>query len=344
MHYLLVDLANTFFRSRHSASKYASVDEKVGMAIHITMMSINSMAKKFNPDHVIIALEGRSWRKDFYEPYKRNRQEARASLSPRDMEEDKMFWETYEQLIEFLRDKTNCSVIRCPTAEGDDIIARWVNLHPTDTHTIISSDSDFVQLISENVNQYNGITDELFTISGIFNSKDQRVLDKKTKEPKVIPDPVWLLFEKCIRGDVSDNVFSAYPGVRVKGTKNKVGIQEAFEDKNKKGYSYNNFMLQRWTDHEGVEHRVIDDYERNRTLIDLTAQPEDVKMVIDRSIMEQLSHRDIGQVGVRFLKFCGKHDLVKLSALAEQFGRWLNEPYKGILTEQVKEGNYDINC
>ena len=103
-------------------------------------------------------------------------------------------------------------------------------------------------------------------------------------------------------------------------------------------------MLQRWTDHEGVEHRVIDDYERNRTLIDLTAQPEDVKMVIDRSIMEQLSHRDIGQVGVRFLKFCGKHDLVKLSALAEQFGRWLNEPYKGILTEQVKEGNYDINC
>jgi hypothetical protein len=199
-------------------------------------------------------------------------------------------------------------------------------------------------LIADNVTQYNGITDELFTINGIFNSKDQRVIDKKTREPKVIPNPEWLLFEKIIRGDTSDNIFSAYPGVRVKGTKNKVGIQEAFDDKNKKGYSYNNFMLQRWTDHEGVEHRVIDDYERNKTLIDLTAQPEDVKMVIDRSIMEQLSHRDIGQVGVRFLKFCGKYDLVKLSAQAEQFGRWLNEPYKGILTEQIKEGNYDINC
>ena len=30
----------------------------------------------------------------------------------------------------------------------------------------------------------------------------------------------YLLFEKCIRGDTSDNVFSAYPGVRKKGTKN----------------------------------------------------------------------------------------------------------------------------
>ena len=37
-----------------------------------------------------------------------------------------------------------------------------------------------------------------------------------------------------MRGDTSDNVFSAYPGVRVKGTKNKVGLQDAFEDKESK--------------------------------------------------------------------------------------------------------------
>ena len=28
-------------------------------------------------------------------------------------------------------------------------------------------------------------------------------------------------------------------------------------------------MLQRWIDHEGVEHRVLDDYNRNVTLCDL---------------------------------------------------------------------------
>lgn len=337
MHYLLVDLANTFFRARHSASRYATVDEKVGMAIHITMMSINSMARKFNPDHVVIALEGRSWRKDFYHPYKRHRQDAKAALSPKDVEEDKMFWEAYDHLIVYLRDHTNCSVIRCPFGEGDDIIARWINLHPTDTHTIISSDSDFVQLVADNVNQYNGISDELSTINGIFNSKDQRVLDKKTKEPKVIPDPEWLLFEKIIRGDTSDNIFSAYPGVRTNGTKTKVGIREAFEDRSKKGYSYNNFMLQRWIDHEETEHRVLDDFERNRTLIDLTAQPEEIKIIIDQSILEQLSHRDVGQVGVRFLRFCGKFDLIKLSEQADQFGKWLNKSYNGVLTNHVTE-------
>jgi hypothetical protein len=36
-------------------------------------------------------------------------------------------------------------VIRCPTAEGDDIIARWIALHPQDEHVVISSDTDFVQ-------------------------------------------------------------------------------------------------------------------------------------------------------------------------------------------------------
>ena len=29
-------------------------------------------------------------------------------------------------------------------------------------------------------------------------------------------------------------------------------------------------MLQRWIDHEGVEHRVLDDYTRNVTLCDLS--------------------------------------------------------------------------
>ena len=157
------------------------------------------------------------------------------------------------------------------------------------------------------------------------------MLDKKTKEPKKIPEPAWLLFEKCMRGDTSDNVFSAFPGVRTKGTKNKVGLQEAFEDRNTKGYNWNNMMLQRWTDHNGDEHRVLDDYERNRELIDLTHQPQDIKDTVDLAIIEQVSHKDIGQVGVRFMQFCGKYELNRCSDNADSFGRWMNETYKGVL-------------
>jgi 5'-3' exonuclease len=297
------------------------------------------MARRFEADHVVFALEGRSWRKDFYTPYKANRAVARGKMTETEADEDKLFWETYDELTKYLSQKTNCSVIRHPTAEADDIIARWIALHPQDEHIIISSDTDFVQLLAPNVRQYNGIADELLTLEGIFDAKGKLVNDKKTKQPKVIPDPKWLLFEKCMRGDSSDNVFSAYPGVREKGTKNKVGLREAFGDRDRKGYNWNNMMLQRWTDHNGTEHRVLDDYERNCTLIDLTAQPPEIKAVVDASIQEQISHKDVGQVGVRFMQFCGKYELVKCSDVAEQFGRWMNETYKGVLNDTSQTGS-----
>ena len=205
--------------------------------------------------------------------------------------------------------------------------------HWTNT-TLSGSDTDFIQLLAPNVSQYNGITDELHTLEGIFDAKGRPVIDKKTKQPKTVPDPAWLLFEKCMRGDSSDNVFSAYPGVREKGTKNKVGLREAFADRDKRGYSWNNLMLQRWSDHNGTEHRVLDDYERNRVLVDLNAQPQEIKDVVDTAICEQISHKDVGQVGSHFLRFCGKYELTRCSDSADQFGRWLNETYKGVLNDR----------
>ena len=334
MRYVLIDTANTFFRARHVAFRASDAWERVGYALHITLSAINKVAAKFQADHVVFALEGRSWRKDFYPPYKRNRTEARAAQTESEQEEDRLFWETYDNFTKYLAEQTNCSVIRHPEAEADDVIARWIALHPQDQHTIISSDTDFVQLIAENVDQYNGITDELITIQGIFDARGRPVVDKKTKEPKAVPDPKWLLFEKCMRGDPTDNVFSAYPGVRTKGTKNKVGLLEAFEDRDRRGYAWNNLMLQRWTDHDGQEHRVLDDYERNRTLIDLAAQPEEVKIKVDTAIREQINHRDVGQVGVRFMKFCGRFELNRASESAEQYSRWLNQTYQGTLDDR----------
>jgi 5'-3' exonuclease len=297
------------------------------------MAAINKVAKKFDTDHVVFCLEGRSWRKDYYKPYKANRSEARAALTEREQEEEKLFWDTFDDFNQYLREKTNCSVLRDSDAEADDLIARWINLHPADEHVIISSDSDFYQLLANNVKQFNGITDQLITVEGIFDAKGKPVIDKKTKLPKEVPDPEWLLFEKCMRGDSSDNVFSAFPGVRKKGTKNKVGLLEAFADRSSKGYAWNNMMLQRWTDHEGKEHRVLDDYNRNKQLIDLKQQPEEIQQRVDGFIREQVSNKDVGQVGSKFLKFCGKYDLNRLSEHAEQYGRWLNQTYQGELKQ-----------
>lgn len=326
MNYILVDTANTFFRARHVIR--GDLDEKVGMSIHTVFSSIRKAWKDFKGDHVIFCLEGRSWRKDHYEPYKKQRSEARAAQSPREAEEDRVFWETFDDFKNFISLQTNCTVLQNPQLEADDLIAGWIQSHPHDNHTIISTDNDFAQLIAPNVKQYNGVSGVTVTHEGYFDEKNKPVIDKKTKTVKPAPDPQWLLFEKCIRGDVSDNIFSAYPGVREKGTKNKVGLREAFQDRLQKGYNWNNLMLQRWTDHNGIEHRVIDDYQRNVKLCDLTAQPDTIKnLIVDTIYTEINKEKNIPQVGVRLLKYCAKYDLQKISEQVQSYADPLNARY-----------------
>ena len=325
MNYILVDTANTFFRARHVVR--GNLTDKVGMAFHITLNGIRKAWQDFDGNHVIFCLEGRSWRKDFYEPYKRNRQETRDALTVSQQEEETVFWEMFDEFKEFVTDKTNCTVLQHPQLEADDLIAGWVQSHPNDNHIIISTDGDFAQLIAPNVKQYNGVQNVTITHEGYFDDKGKPVINKKTKEAKPAPNPEWLLFEKCMRGDTSDNVFSAYPGVRVKGTKSKVGLQEAFEDKESKGYNWNNLMLQRWVDHDGKEHRVLEDYQRNVTLCDLTAQPGNIKELIIATITENSKPKEVGQVGIKLMKFCAKHDLVRISEQVQSYSEPLNARY-----------------
>jgi len=326
MTYILVDTANTFFRARHVIN--GDADIKLGMAFHITLNSIKKAWQDFEGTHVVFFLEGRSWRKDFYKPYKAQRTAARAAHTEREAEEERIFWEAFDTFKDFVTEKTNCTVLQHPRLEADDLIAGWIQSHPDANHVIISTDTDFVQLIASNVKQYNGVTEITITHEGYFDKKGLPVIDKKTQEAKVAPDPQWLLFEKCMRGDTSDNVFSAYPGVREKGTKNKVGLREAYSDRDSKGYSWNNLMLQRWSDHNGQEHRVLDDYERNRHLIDLTAQPEDIRQIMFETITTATqANKNVTQVGLRLMKFCGLYDLKKISDQAQAYAEPLNARY-----------------
>jgi len=202
MKYALIDTANTFFRARHVASRSSTLDEKIGMALHLTLASCNQMVRKFGIDHVVFCLEGRSWRKDYYEPYKKNRVVDTLSQTEAEVEENKMFWDTYEKFTTFLREKTNVSVLRDPKAEADDLIARFIHLHPDSEHFIISSDTDYIQLITDKVKQYNGVTGQLITLEGYFDDKGRVVKDKKTKEPKNADES-----ERLLRGFLSKALF-----------------------------------------------------------------------------------------------------------------------------------------
>jgi 5'-3' exonuclease len=325
--YILVDAANMFFRARHVV-RGEDAETKVGMAYHIMFNSINKVWRDFKGSHVVVCLEGRSWRKDADKNYKANRTAARMALSPKEAEEDKIFWQAFDEFKDYLTSKSNCTVLQHERCEADDFIARFIQNHPEDEHVIVSSDSDFYQLLSSNVRQFNGISKQLITVEGIFDEKGRRIKDKKTKEELAPPDPQWLLFEKCMRGDSSDNVFSAFPGVREKGTKNKVGLREAFADRETKGYNWNNLMLQRWSDHEGNEHRVRDRYLHNKMLIDLTEQPEDIKIALDTTISESVNKQRVQSVGLHFVKFCSKWNLVTIADKMTDHGEYLGATYK----------------
>lgn len=318
---------NSYFRALHVSHAGDDIETRVAYAIHVMLQGIAAAWRDQKATHVVMALEGRSWRKDFYKPYKADRDVKRQAATEKEKADSKAFIDGYAELIDFLSTKTNLTMLQHNRLEADDLIAGWIQGHPGDHHTIVSSDSDYHQLLSENVNQYNGVAQELHTLTGIYNKQGKRVIDKKTKLQKEIPDPKFILFEKCVRGDPTDNIFSAYPGVRKKGSKNKVGLVEAFADREEKGYEWNNLMMQKWAHHDGTDHRVLDDYNRNVILVDLTAQPADVRVIIEQIVKEQSVTKSNPMIGVHLMKFCGKHDLVKLSEQASTYTAILTASY-----------------
>lgn len=333
--YVLIDALNLFHRAKYVVR--GDIDTRIGMSLHIAFNALRKAWRDLGGTHVVFCLEGRSWRKQTYTDYKANRVMERLKKTKRELEDDELFFEAFNDFSKFFLDKTNCTVLQCPVAEADDLIAMWVDLHPQDEHVIVSSDTDFVQLLAPNVTIYNGVANQLITQAGYFDDNGKPIVDNKTGMPKVPPESEWAIFEKCVRGDKSDNIFPAYPGARAKGTKNKTGMMEAFEDRNSGGFNWNNFMLQRWTDVNDVEHIVKDRYEENRRLIDLRAQPQEIREQIVESILFEVHKQRVSGVGIHFLKFCSRWDLKRIAQYPDEFAQMLNAPYQGGLLPIAEE-------
>lgn len=329
--YLLIDTQNLFMRVRHGV-RAPDTEQQLALALHIILTSIKKVWNQFDGNHTVFCMEGRSWRKSVYPVYKANRKAIANQRTQQEIEDDAVFFEVMDHFVKFISTQTNCTVLRHTEAEADDMIARWIALHPDDQHIVISSDGDFQQLISKNVKIYNGIAGLLYTDEGVFD-KDGNIAKNKHGKELPVPDPEWLLFEKCMRGDDGDNVMSAFPGVRTKK------LLEAYNDRENKGFSWNNLMLSKWTDHEGKEHRVKDDFERNKLLIDLSQQPSDLIDKFDVSIIESLSKEQKKQVGLALIRFCNMHGLVKIEKSSSEFSQCLSNQYTGKLLEVVKALN-----
>ena len=190
MKYVLVDTANTFFRARHVIR--GGLDMKVGMAFHITFNSLKKAWNDFDADHIVFCLEGRSWRKDVYEPYKRNRQAARDALTEAQQEEEKVFWETFDSFRDFITNKTNCTVLQHNELEADDLVSVY---HDPLKTIICSPDKDV--LYQNKVCNYN------------YGKAEMIAVDET--------DTTRFLWKQVLMGDSTDGI----PGLP------KVGIKTA---------------------------------------------------------------------------------------------------------------------
>lgn len=193
---------------------------------------------------IVIACDSKdNWRKDIFQYYKASRKT--------DREKSKINWEeifkAFDTVKSELKEYFPYTVIDVHRAEADDIIA--VLAKNGGKTLILSGDTDFVQLHDNFlIEQYNPVRKKFVTI----------------------PHPELYLKEHIIEGDVSDGV----PNIRSADDTFVLGNRQKRLTKNIKDYLIK-------TDpslYPAVEKR---NYERNKTLIDLTCIPEEIKLNIN---------------------------------------------------------------
>ena len=190
-------LALDFMNAAHRARSGFLLGENP--VVYNFFRGLRSIINEFKPNRAYVALEGRPVKRhEALVEYKANR--VVDESDPKYAELQK-FFKQKEVIVELLKNYFPVTVVRHPTSEADDTIANLVrNSSSAIPWTVVSSDTDFIQLLHEhsNVKLYNPVRDEFI-------------------EAPVDYDYVtW----KALRGDSSDNI----PGVPGVGDKTAAKI------------------------------------------------------------------------------------------------------------------------
>lgn len=297
--YLVLDMHNLFHRSYFAVSNDRSHvnEDHVGLTFHSALFTLRRLHTLFRPSKTVAVFdEGESWRSLYTKTddcisqkiYKDHR---RKGMTKSQKEAYMAFRRSVHEFRSLLDERTKIICLSRNLLEADDLIASFVHSFPLDTKLVVSSDSDMLQLLAEPNTQ---IIDPV--------TAKKRTLEEYDRSPR------YFLFEKCIRGDVSDNVQSAFPGVR------KTRIKEAFKDQ----FVLANLMGEKWTSHDGREFVVRDLYEENQMLIDLSMSPESVREMAKETVMEAVN-RERKYSDFHMLKFLGQKGLKNIAEDLGQF-------------------------
>lgn len=313
--YLIIDASNILYRTFFAHIKEA-LDVNIGMCHHITLSTVNKYYTNTKADEVIMVFDDYSWRKAYtadlsncvtYKKYKGTR---RKDMSPSDKAKMEQFDSHIEEFINLFRERTRVVVLHKKYLEADDLIAGFIQAHPEDQHILVSADKDFMQLLVRN---------------------NLKIIDPMTDKERTLSeyndDPDFFMYEKCLRGDTGDNVMSSYPRLR----SNK--IVESYRDPLLRTNIMQNKFKVLVNDPKGgdpfeMEYTTQDVFDENVLLMDLTAQPDFIRKLIDKGIEEGLTNR--GKFNyLEFLRFCGKYELHNIRDKVDLFVPMLSCKRKG---------------
>lgn len=301
---LILDANNLLYRI-FFAQLNESSDIAIGMCYHGALWTLRKYFNAYPADDVVMAFDSLSWRKlytsDLNEcvTHKKYKGTRRQNLTPAQKERLQSFDEHVTEFAEMLKNETSVLVLRQKYLEADDLISGYIQMHPGMEHVLVSSDKDYMQLLERN---------------------NLTIVDPDSGNPRSLADwnndPNFFMFEKCLRGDTSDNVMSAYPRLRSKV------IKEAFNDEYVKQNVMNHEFKVLVNSKDGsVEEKSYitkDIFDENNFLMNLYEQPDNIKTLMLNSINKSIANRSRFNY-VKFMRFCGRHQLTNILDSIDQF-------------------------
>lgn len=201
---ILVDGNNLLFRSYYATAYTGNImKNSKGFptnAIYGFINMINKIINEEKPEYIMIAFDkGKTFRHDKYQSYKDGRSETPDEL--------KQQFPVAKKICEAM----GIHYFEIDNYEADDIIgtfAKEVNKNPDFIATIISSDKDLLQLITDEVDV------KLLKQTGFIR------MDKNLFKETYGVDPIGMIDLKALMGDASDNI----PGVKGIGEKTAISL------------------------------------------------------------------------------------------------------------------------
>ena len=206
--YMLIDGLNLFFRNFSAINTINSRGEHIG-GLGGFFRSLGALSRQIQPTQIVIVFDGigsSTSRKNIIPGYKSGRNVTRVTkheLFDNIDDEDESKYNQITRIIQYLQ-TLPVKIITLGNVEADDVIAYMSHKmlkSPDDRVFIVSSDKDYLQLITRQVIVYRPIEKEYYTTD--------------TVREKFNLDPHNFILYKTLMGDASD----ALPGIKGLGIK-----------------------------------------------------------------------------------------------------------------------------